>query len=188
MSPATTRDALAAHLEAQAAWRRRTAEDFPEDHRNVEWATRLDELAKLVRTLSPRHADLVRLDKVWGVYGLDIFGVSGPQSSQMTSRPDREGEDWLVAFVEAYVEEEAEAGADVDLPLLLEWAQDQDPAIALPALRRLEYQLKEWEEEAVLKAQIKGMPWSRVGQLLGRSKQSVWQQYRDPGEALELVD
>ncbi len=193
MSPATTRDALAAHLEAQAGWQRRTAEDFPQDHRNVEWATRLEELAKWVRTLSPRHPDLVRLDKVWGVYGLDIFGVSGPQSSQLTSHPDNQGEDWLAAFVEAYVEEEAEAGADVDLPLLLEWAQDQDPAIALPALRRLEYKLEEWEEDAVLKAQVEGMPWSKIGELLGRSKQSVWAKHRDTGEttmgdeAAELV-
>ncbi len=183
MSPATTRDALAAHLEAQADWRRRTAEDFPEDHRNVEWATRLDELAKWVRTLSPRHPNLVRLDKVWGVYGLDIFAVSGLQSSQLTSRPNNKGEDWLAAFVEAYVEEEAEAGADVDPPLLLEWAQDPDPTIALPALRRLQYLLDEWEEEAVLKAQVEGIPWSRIGQLLGRSKQSVWEKHRDPSEA-----
>jgi hypothetical protein len=182
MSPAITRDALAAHLEGQADWRRRKADEFPEDHRNLEWARRLEELARWVRTLSPRHPGLIRLDKVWGFYGLDLFGVSGPRSSELTSRPDTQGEDWLEAFIEAYVEEEAEAGADVDPSLLLEWIQDPDPAIALPAVRRLQYQLEEWEEEAVLKAQVEDMPWSRIGQLLGRSRQSVWVKHRDPGE------
>jgi hypothetical protein len=180
MTPAVTRDALAAHLEAQADWRRQKADEFPEDQRNLEWARQLEELARWVRTLSPRHPALVRLDKVWGIYGLDFFGVSGPLSSQLTSRPDIQGEDWLEAFVEAYVEEEAEAGADVDPGRLLDWAQDPDPAIALPALRSLQYQLEGWEAEAVLKAQVEDMPWSRIGQLLGRSKQSVWEKYREP--------
>ncbi len=191
MSPASTRDALAAHLADQARWRRNKAEEHPEDPRNLQWAARLEELATWVRALPAMDHRLVELDRVWGTFGLDVFSVTGG-AAPFTNRPDLgadQGDEWLDGFVAAYNEETMEIVDDAyDVDMILGWAQDPDPVIALPALRRIRYHLDEWEEEAVLKAQVEGIPWSRIGQLLGRSKQSVWQQYHDPGDVTELVD
>ncbi len=178
MSSATTRNALASHLRDQARWREIKSD---EDLGNAQWATYLDELADWVEAQPPRHPELVRLDRVWGEFGLDVFTVSGPQSSQLTSRPrvGVEAAQWLKTFVETFIEETLEMLEDGDPGNCLEWIQDPDPKIALPALRRLQYRLEEWEEEAVLKAQVEGMSWARIGDLLGRSKQTVWEKHHD---------
>ncbi len=185
MSSATTRNALASRLRDQARWRRIKSGARPDDLRNAQWATHLDELADWVEALPPRHPQLVRLDRVWGAFGLDVFGVSGPLSSQLTSRPDvgaDEAAQWLETFVDTFIEETLEMLEDGDPGSCLEWVQDPDPTIALPALRRLQYRLEEWEEEAVLKAQVEGMSWARIGELLGRSKQTVWEKHHDPDD------
>jgi hypothetical protein len=42
--------------------------------------------------------------------------------------------------------------------------------------------LEELERKVVLQAPAEGLSWSRIGSLLGRTKQALWKRYRDPDE------
>jgi hypothetical protein len=55
-----------------------------------------------------------------------------------------------------------------------------DPRVALSAIGVLRSWLDEMEEDLVNKARIEGLSWFGIGTLLGRSKQAVWEKYRDP--------
>lgn len=63
---------------------------------------------------------------------------------------------------------------------LVDDAEDTDPLVALPAVAALRDLLEDLEESAVVRARIEGMSWSRIGALLHRSKQAVWERHRDP--------
>jgi len=187
MATPTTRKSFAEYLQDQARWRREVAERFPDDDRNVMWAHRLDELSQWVLTLPNDHPDLETINQVWSRYGLDVFSVTGPISQSMTSKPAGEPEAWLEGFARTYAEEEMESYFDVlGDENLLETAQEHDPQIALVAIRRLRSEIDLWEEEAVLRAQVEGYPWSRIGALLGKSAQTVWKKYSDPED--ETID
>jgi hypothetical protein len=181
MTSATTQRALVERLRDQAEWRAMKAAEYPEDPRNASWSARLGKLAEWLETLPSDTPDLVRLDHVWGRYGddLDVLMV-GEECGRLTSRPEQGGEDWLTLFVETFAMETVED--EEDIPTLVGFADDPDPQLALPAIRRIRYWLDDCESEAVLKAQVEGMPWSEVGRQLGRTKQAVWEMYHDPDE------
>lgn len=60
---------FAAFCEATAAWRRRKAEEYDRDARNLRTAAALDELAALVRALPPDDARLTELERLAGEAG-----------------------------------------------------------------------------------------------------------------------
>jgi len=55
-----------------------------------------------------------------------------------------------------------------------------DPPLALSAIGALRRWLDGLEEDLVNKARIEGLSWHGIGTYLGRSKQAVWEKYRDP--------
>jgi hypothetical protein len=61
----------------------------------------------------------------------------------------------------------------------LDRAADGDPAVALPALRRLRDWFAEREGAAVRNARAQGWTWERIGKALDRKRQTVWHRYRD---------
>jgi hypothetical protein len=66
---------------------------------------------------------------------------------------------------------------------LVGWADDlTEPSEALVAIGELRRWLELQEGEAVLKARVEGRPWGFIAERLGRSKQAVWEKYRDPDE------
>jgi hypothetical protein len=56
---------------------------------------------------------------------------------------------------------------------------DPDSLFAVGLLRRW---AEDAEEMLVLKARVEGWSWKRIADELGRSKQAVWERYRDPEE------
>jgi hypothetical protein len=56
----------------------------------------------------------------------------------------------------------------------------RDPFLDLERVGVLRLWLDDIEEELVLKARVEGMSWAEIGSNLGRSKQAVWEKYRDP--------
>jgi hypothetical protein len=61
----------------------------------------------------------------------------------------------------------------------LDRAADRDPAVALPAIRRLREWLATREAAGVRAARRKGWSWGRIAEALGRSRQGLWERYRD---------
>jgi hypothetical protein len=61
----------------------------------------------------------------------------------------------------------------------LDRAADNDPAEALPAIRRLREWLGKREAVSVRAARGKGWSWRRIGEALGRAPQTLWERYRD---------
>jgi hypothetical protein len=185
MATPSTRRALAEYLSSQASWRSVKAEEYPEDKRNAEWSDRLRRLSAWITTLPDTHDDLKQIDRIWGRYGLDVFSTAGPDTDEYVSRPNTDNFDsWLAQFTDAFTDESINAEAETgdEYASLISLAQEQDPAIALRAVRALSYATAEWEEEAVLRARVEGYPWSRIAALLGKGRQTVWKKYRDPDE------
>lgn len=77
---------------------------------------------------------------------------------------------------------EPEQEQDFDPWALVDEAQEQDPERALTAIGVLRGWLEEMEEGAVMRGRAEGYPWARIATCLRRSKQSVWEKHRDPGE------
>jgi hypothetical protein len=73
-----------------------------------------------------------------------------------------------------------------DLNDLANQAEDPDPEVALVAIGVLQDWAATWltrmEAEAVVRARAEGYPWGRIAGHLGRSKQGVWEKYRDSDE------
>jgi hypothetical protein len=67
-----------------------------------------------------------------------------------------------------------------DLHALLDDVEERDPRGALAAIGLLRRYLDEAEDEAVLRGRVEGMSWFEIAAKLGRTKQAVWQQHRDP--------
>jgi hypothetical protein len=61
----------------------------------------------------------------------------------------------------------------------LDRATDGDPAVALPAIRRLRAWLDEREGISVRAARRAGWSWRRIGEALGRAGQTLWERYRE---------
>jgi hypothetical protein len=61
----------------------------------------------------------------------------------------------------------------------LDRATDGDPAVALPAIRRLRDWLTDREAASVRAARREGWTWERIGEALGRARQTVWERHRD---------
>jgi hypothetical protein len=60
----------------------------------------------------------------------------------------------------------------------LERATDDDPAVAFPAIGRLRDWLAAREVTTVRAARRRGWTWERIGDALGRARQTVWERYR----------
>ncbi len=79
---------------------------------------------------------------------------------------------------------ETDQRQELDPWVLVEEVQEQDPERALSAIGALRAWLEEMEQDAVVRGRAEGYPWGRIASYLGRSKQGVWEKYRDPGEPL----
>lgn len=190
VSASTTRSALVAHIEQQSRWRCDVDHRFPGDPRNIEWAHRLQGFANYVAALPNTDERLREIDQVWGMFGPPEYLVSGdPEYDSLLSKPDLvDGSEWLDRFVATYSKVEVDSWVDgVGMESLVDDAQDREPAIALPAIRRLRYLVEQAEETAVLRATAEGWPWSRIAQNLGKSTQTVWKKHRDPQESMVTV-
>jgi hypothetical protein len=62
--PTSTQRAISAYLEHVAEWRRRKAEEFDRDHRNLRTAAALEQLAQHVLDLPEEDDRLVALDRL----------------------------------------------------------------------------------------------------------------------------
>jgi hypothetical protein len=72
---------------------------------------------------------------------------------------------------------EVELGA---LDNLLRAAKEEsDPKSALSAMGILQHWLASREEALVQEARVKGASWADIARLLGRSRQAVWERYRE---------
>jgi hypothetical protein len=61
----------------------------------------------------------------------------------------------------------------------LDHAADRDPAVALPAIGRIRAWLDKREAASVHAARREGWSWGRIGDALGRTRQALWQRYRE---------
>ena len=59
---------------------------------------------------------------------------------------------------------------------------NDDPLMALSSIALLRVYLEDRESDVVRKARAEGRSWAQIADALGRSKQSVWEKYRDPHE------
>jgi hypothetical protein len=108
ITPDQARRALAEAIKGEAEWRRKKADEYPDDRRNTQAANGLEELAAYVLTLpedDPRLRDLTAL-----AGGKDVF-VFGQQASQTLSRfrfagPGEEFDDFLEYLVSVAAEDE----------------------------------------------------------------------------------
>lgn len=58
-------------------------------------------------------------------------------------------------------------------------AAEPDPAVALPALRLLREWADQREGAVVSAAREAGWSWGAIASALGRSRQGLWERYRD---------
>jgi len=63
---------------------------------------------------------------------------------------------------------------------LLHRVGGSDPLRALSAIALLRVYLEDRESDVVRKARAESRSWAQIAEALGRSKQSVWEKYRDP--------
>lgn len=106
------RNALAATLEANAQWRERKAEEYPEDDRNAKWAERLHRVADYVVKLSEDDARLVDMARAEIRHG-EAAWCDIPEAGllleddglrSMTARIDHDDASrWLDDFAAEYV-------------------------------------------------------------------------------------
>lgn len=72
-----------------------------------------------------------------------------------------------------------EPGASLTMHDCLRWVEEEEPHLALEGIGFLLRWLSEREEELVTKAVVEGYSWADIGSYLGRTKQAVWQKYRN---------
>jgi hypothetical protein len=70
---------------------------------------------------------------------------------------------------------------------LLHRAGGNDSLTALSAIASLRVYLEDRECEVVRKARAETMSWGQIAEALGRSKQSVWEKYRDPQDRSHIA-
>lgn len=61
----------------------------------------------------------------------------------------------------------------------LDLAAAKEPGPVLTGVRELREWLDGREEEAVRDARLQGWPWGHIAAVLGRSKQGIWEKYRE---------
>lgn len=76
----TSAEMLAQHVRDQAAWRWRIAQEYPEDNRNAQSATGLEELASYIEA-HPRNPNLLVIEAWYRDHGLDHF-APGEETSR----------------------------------------------------------------------------------------------------------
>jgi len=179
-----TRRHLADYFEDQARWRDLKADEYPDDARNVRSAAALRELAEFVLTLSPEDYRIKRVEILIG----DADGILSPGeeaahvAGQMDFHRQVPPEVSLNRFIEAALGDRGSVDPSAyGLSELVDRIDDSDPdsLFAVGLLRRW---AEDAEEMLVLKARVEGWSWKRIADELGRSKQAVWERYRDPEE------
>ena len=75
--------------------------------------------------------------------------------------------------------------ADLSPHELLHHAEEpvHDPTLALAAIGALRKWLEEREETLIRAARSDGHSWQGIATFLGRSKQAVWEKYRNPADS-----
>jgi hypothetical protein len=74
-----------------------------------------------------------------------------------------------------------------DVRAMLEHADDTDPNFGLAAVGSLRRWLAEREEDLVKKARVEGWSWFGIAEALGRSRQAVWEKYREPIDPRDTI-
>jgi glycyl-tRNA synthetase alpha subunit len=64
----------------------------------------------------------------------------------------------------------------------------EDPSLALAAIGALRVWLDKMEVDTVYMARIEGLSWQGIATMLRRSKQAVWEKYRNPGDSSDTVN
>lgn len=175
----TARTLLAGHMKDQAEWRTQKADEHPGDRRNSASAAALLSLSAQIETLPDEDPRLQRLDRIVTLCG----GVLplGEQSSSMVSRygfnlrAKEDGGKFISSLIETMAAELPDA--DADPHGAAEMAMDRDTTLSLAAIGTLREWLDVQEDDAVARARAEGMSWGRIGELLGRSRQAVWEKY-----------
>ena len=72
---------------------------------------------------------------------------------------------------------------DTDPGVLVQLVEDTDPTLALSAVGSLHRWLDEVEGPLVRRARHEGHSWHGIAIALGRTKQGVWERYRNPADS-----
>jgi hypothetical protein len=64
--------------------------------------------------------------------------------------------------------------------------EPDDPIIALEAIGNVRRWLDQREYHFVTAAREEGRSWQGIGEALGRSRQAVWQRYRNPSDPSDV--